>query len=164
MARLAFADVLKNDIDHFLQKNLGISAFTKDDDQKRVIRPILVAYGEAMRRIDMDHWVKKIEPTADSLLTLGADVCITDVRYENEAKWISSNGFVVNITREDILPPNDSEIKNARVVKKIADLVVEWPEIANEKDRRLKAMEIYKKVTNAYNDKFGLGPRFERKD
>ena len=50
--RFAFADRLKKNIDPFLIKHLGIGAFTRIGYEKDIIRPLLVAYGETMRRAD----------------------------------------------------------------------------------------------------------------
>lgn len=164
MARIAFADRLKKDINPFLQKNLGISSFCKDDQSKKVIRPILVAYGEAQRVIDTDHWIKKIERDVDFLLQSCVSVCITDVRYSNEAQWVSSNGILVCVDRSDIKPPNESELKNSKSVRKMAEVILDWPEIKDEKQREIKAKQLYKEVINAYREKFKLHPRFTFKN
>ena len=48
--RMAFADELKEEADLILSKYVGISAFTENAEEKKVIRPLLVTYGTHIRR------------------------------------------------------------------------------------------------------------------
>ena len=48
--RIAFADALKNELNELLLSNIGISAFTEEDQEKDLIRPLLVTYGTHLRR------------------------------------------------------------------------------------------------------------------
>ena len=50
MKIVSFAKALKQDCDPFLQKHLGISAFSEIPLEKEIIRPILVAYGQSMKK------------------------------------------------------------------------------------------------------------------
>ena len=47
--KFAFADELKHDLDPWLCEKYGISAWTTNDAEKALIRPILVAHGCAKR-------------------------------------------------------------------------------------------------------------------
>ena len=59
--RVAIADELKKDLSSFLIQKVGISPFTPDEEHKKMIRPLLVAYGtNLMRSIDEDWWLKKL--------------------------------------------------------------------------------------------------------
>ena len=60
--RYAFADALKQESDDFLKKNVGISAFTEDSEDKELIRPFLVTYGTELRRkLNPNCWISKVE-------------------------------------------------------------------------------------------------------
>jgi hypothetical protein len=123
----AFANILKLDIDEFLLQKFKISAFTKNDAEKALIRPMLVAYGESKRNQDPDYWIKQIEKNIKNNLTI-----ITDVRYENEAKWLlDKGGFLIHVTRQKnddsyIEAPNAQEAENNPKVSKLASLKITW--------------------------------------
>lgn len=92
----ALATQLKVDIDFLTQNDFGISAFTKNDSEKYIIRPLLVGYGESWRKANPDHWLEIL----DSNLEPRTLPIITDIRYENEAYYVLENqGFLLNINR-----------------------------------------------------------------
>ena len=126
-SRLAFADELKKECDDFLIKNIGISAFTEDESEKKIIRPFLVTYGTHVRRkLDKDCWIKKIEP----MVSKERNKCfvITDVRFSNEAEWIKKmGGLVIHLSRDGILPANDDEKINDPILRNIADHKIKLP-------------------------------------
>lgn len=161
LARIAFADKVKDELNSFAIKTIGISPFTKDPSEKKIIRHLLVGYAEAQRALDPDIWVKKVQAKTDFLLTRDVNVCITDVRYENETNWILPRGIVIYLNREKLVPPNDTEIKNNAKVKPLCDLVFDWPEVDSKRKQKELAREIYKEIMYAYNRKFGVGPQYE---
>ena len=60
--RYAFADELKREVRSFLKKNTGLDSFTQNDDEKKIIRPFLVAYGTSVRRtLNKDCWIQTLE-------------------------------------------------------------------------------------------------------
>ena len=116
----SFALELRKEVDDFLQKQTGISAFTEDRDEKKIIRPFLVFWGTHFRRAqDPDYWVKKLEKTIDAGVY---DLpIITDVRYKNEVEWIQGRGgVVISIDRDGIEAPNKEEGEEYPIVKAIA--------------------------------------------
>jgi hypothetical protein len=129
----AFANILKQDIDSFLKEKFNISAFTKNDKEKFLIRPMLVAYGESKRIQNSNYWIDQIEEKTKNKLTI-----ITDVRYENEAKWIIDNGgFLINLNRQKndgtyIEAPNQQEAENAPKVASLASFTIVWQTVENE--------------------------------
>ena len=125
--RFAFADCLKKNINSFLLEYLSISAFTQDDSAKLIIRPLLVAYGEAARKINKDYWIEQIKNEL-----LGSDKTlvkiVTDVRYENECKFIQSlGGKIISVSQPNSSPANDEEKINQPKVNAIADHILIWP-------------------------------------
>jgi hypothetical protein len=130
---VAFAFALKNELDPILKERFGISAWTTNDDEKKVIRPYLVARGAGARAEDPDHWVKLIESTVRGHLGCGNVVVVSDVRYLNEANWIHSlGGKVVYIERtlpsgESVPPANEEEAINDPQARAVSDLLIKWP-------------------------------------
>lgn len=144
--KFAFADALKQDCDAFCREKLGISAFTQVPEEKLLIRPLLVWYGDAKRKQSNGrYWVDIIDK---KVKTSTASFCIvTDVRYDfypkDEINWVRDecNGKVVHVSRwvkkntrtgfvREVVPPaNDHERENDPKVKAKADFVVEWENV-----------------------------------
>ena len=92
----ALDNQLKIKIAGFIKNEFDIDSFTKNDNEKCVIRPLLVGYGEAWRMANPDHWLEVL----DSNLEPRTLPIITDIRYENEAYYVLENqGFLLNINR-----------------------------------------------------------------
>ena len=133
---ISFASALKADLDKFLLEKLKVSAFTENNSEKELIRPLLVTYGtEVCRKLDQDYWIKKIEKKVKSSIDNKIIVVITDVRYENEAKWIKqSGGFLIHLSRIGQEPANFQEKVNDPILKKIADYKIKWKTFSDEKE------------------------------
>ena len=64
--RVALAEPLKYQVDDFLVKNLGITAFTPVTEQKTLIRPMLVWYGDAQRKLTNGrYWIDLAKKTIE---------------------------------------------------------------------------------------------------
>lgn len=132
----ALATQLKIDISFLTENDFGISAFTKDDAEKIIIRPLLVGYGESWRKANPDHWIEIV----DSNFEKGTLSIITDIRYENEAKYILKNqGFLLNLNRQlpdgnYIKAANKEEELNAPLVQKLSSFNLTWATINDEKE------------------------------
>lgn len=133
VTEVAFAQILKEELDPFLRERYGISAFTTDDAEKRVIRPHLVARGAGARAIDPNHWIKLAEPAVKRALDRDDVVVVSDSRYRNECDWIHSlGGKVIYIERiqadGSLVPPaNDEEAANDDAARAVSDLTISWP-------------------------------------
>lgn len=148
-ARAAFADELKKDLDELCRHKIGISAFTKDSKEKEIIRPLLVTYGtEVIRKMDENWWIEKLEKTLGVHQYMNLIPIVTDVRYENEMKWVQEkhNGVVIHINRVGIKPANSEERINNPILKKGADYRISWPTFGD--DSIHEAERFVKKVIN----------------
>jgi hypothetical protein len=127
--RVAFADALKSECDELLSKYTNISAFTEIDKEKELIRPLLVTYGTHIRRaLNENCWLEKIQPEVIEYLKSDYYVFVTDVRFKNEAQWITMNGgLLVNVARENIKPANHEEHKQAHLMKGLINYDIFWP-------------------------------------
>ena len=120
--RIAFADALKDDLRFlFKQNNLDFDMLISEPDIKKIIRPLLVAYGHTMREFNDDIWVDRALKNRN----LDAEVTvITDVRYPNEAKRLKElGGYYIDI-ETNVPPANDVEALYSPQMREIADFVV----------------------------------------
>ena len=126
--RYAFADELKREVQSFLMQKTGLDSFTQDDEQKKMVRPFLVAYGTNIRRaLNKNCWID----TLKEFISKDEIAIISDVRYENEADWIQENGFLIHLARvaksgEFIQPANIEEAENDPILQKKANLSYVW--------------------------------------
>ncbi len=132
--RFAFADALKYEIDEILSKYTEISAFTENKTEKEMIRPLLVTWGTDIRRkIDQNCWIKRIQSDVESRIKEGYYVFITDVRYKNEAEWITINdGVLVNLTRHEIGPANHEEHRELHRMRPFISHKIYWNTFGEE--------------------------------
>ncbi len=139
--RFALADELKADLDDFLINKFGISAFTTNTKEKKIIRSILVAYGKAHRiKSNGSYWTSKLEPGINKALSEGIVPIVTDLRYAeyefDEVHWFRETlgGFLVHLSRYDhegkaIQPPNEDERINNPKVLKLSDFALFLPTV-----------------------------------
>ncbi len=134
----SFALELRLELAEFVKKTLGISVFTKDPEEKKLIRPLLVAWGK-IRRIQSNgtYWWKKIDGKVTEALNDKSIVFISDCRYmeypgTDEYYWLKKKGGkVIYVTRFDengveIPPANDEEYLNGPKIKLEANYHLSW--------------------------------------
>lgn len=147
--RVAFAEPLKYQVDEFLVKNLNITAWTTSTEEKAIIRPMLVWYGDAQRkRTNGRYWIDLAKKTIDE--TNFDYYIVTDVRYnayeKDELYFLKNevNGTLCHISKyklelgydsvssilekKFVQPANDHEALNDPKIKAAADHIVEWPD------------------------------------
>ena len=127
--RYAFADILKSECDSLTRQYAGISCFTSNDEEKALIRPLLVAYGTHLRRqLNPNCWIDRIRDDVGRALDSNHYVFITDVRFENEAQWIlSEGGLVINVCREGVGAANPDEAEQSQLIKPLLASSLTWP-------------------------------------
>lgn len=175
--RYALAYELKSDLKDLIHKKTGIDVFTENTEEKTIIRPLLVAYGDVMRKIsEGKYWTQKMEQRIGKSK---ADVVfITDIRYdyypEDECTWLQYKqcGKLIHITRFKYdttskrkkkvydSPPNEHEAINNPKVKDRADYSFEWEDYSNKyptKEQILECPYIVDNVRTALK-KIGILP------
>jgi hypothetical protein len=128
--RIAFADILKNEVDEFLIKETGISAWTDNPKEKEIIRPFLVFWGTDFRRqYNPEYWIQKVDKVIEDDNQHNMFI-ITDLRFPNELEWVKKNGGVSCVLRRmGIEAPNSTEeINNAELLKQV-DYIFNWPDL-----------------------------------
>lgn len=122
----SFALALRCQIDDFLKQFYHLSAFTEDEEEKKIVRPLLVAHGEQMKkRFGKNIWL-------DNLMSdISEDDCfpiISDVRFDFEANALRDAGAkIIHISKIGNKPPNEIEAENDPKVREASDLVHHWP-------------------------------------
>ena len=83
------ADRLKSDLDKLISCNFNFNVFTENDNEKELMRPILVAYGEAMKeKWGKKVWLKKLENEMSKWeKTKKNFYIIADVRFDFEVDF-----------------------------------------------------------------------------
>jgi hypothetical protein len=144
--RYSFAHELKKSVDDFLIREIGISAFTEDEQEKKIIRPFLVFWGtDMMRKINNNIWVEKIE---SSLYDNHVNI-ITDLRFDNELQWIKDNkGLSVLIRRDGVDPANEYEKVNNDKMEKLVDSNFHMGNFDDDKLVELIANEVLNSIVN----------------
>jgi len=127
----------------WLAQHWGVDIYNKDGTDcpfNCTSRQFLQRFGQAMRGIDPDFWIKLWDKEAKFG---GSHILIVDdLRFRNELKWfLEHEALVLNLTREGNLPfdPDESEHDLDRVHfdYDIADLsatqtlTVVWPTVKN---------------------------------
>ena len=174
--RHALAYELKSDLKDLIHKKTGIDVFTEDTAEKTIIRPLLVAYGDVMRKTSVGkYWTQKVEK---HIAKSKVDVFfITDIRYdhypEDECTWLQRKmaGRLVHVTRFQWssapskrrvttskpvkvyeAAPNEHELFNNPKVMKRADYAFEWEDMSEKcktKEELLECLYIRKHVEDA---------------
>jgi len=156
--RYALAYELKNDLKDLIETKVGIDVFTEKTEEKNIIRPLLVAYGDVMRKTsEGKYWTNKVQ---QRIAKSKSDVVfITDIRYdvypEDECTWLQNkmNGKLVHITKYKLptMPsgrrfsvkkikkiydsaPNEHELLNNPKIIKRADVAIEWQDYSDCSD------------------------------
>ena len=153
----SFAKALKLEVDPLLKKTIGISAFTENSDEKKIIRDFLVFWGSDVRRkLDENVWINEVKKTSNDQSVL----IITDLRFENEMKWIKeNNGIVLYISRVDengveIGPANKYEEINNKILLKSSDISLTW--VTSENEAILKSLSNEMLESSINHEKFEL--------
>lgn len=167
---IALAGPLKTHCDPFLRANLGISAFTSNSNEKSLIRPFLVWYGDAKRKqTNGRFW---LELASDSINNTKHDCYIvTDVRYshyeKDELYWLKNewNGILCHVSKYTafgnhlepnhklfVEPANEHEEINDPKIKAGADHIVEWEHVETQTNSPEELL--LHPVLNDYVDKF----------
>lgn len=140
--RFALADKLKDEIDPYLKEQFGISAWTMNPEEKKLIRPSLVAHGYVRRMQSKGtHWTKQLEGPIMKVLDKGEIPIpgqltilpvVTDIRYaeyeEDEIYWVRKfGGKLVYITRY---------VNKTVIGKEASEVVRDFVQPPNEDERR----------------------------
>ena len=135
--RLAFADNLKKELNVFVKEKFKIDLSKCSNEEKELIRPLMVAYGKCRRsQTDGKYWTSLLDQEIKDFNNENITPIITDVRYieykQDEYTWIKNhNGILIHISRKldsgNLVPPANTEEKsNDNKLKAVADFSICW--------------------------------------
>jgi dephospho-CoA kinase len=135
--RVAFGDALKKNAHATFP---WVSEFSKP-------RALYQAYGQLMRQIDPDVWIKHAEQAVKGAIDFRAGIgdkqigiVLTDVRQQNEVDWCQENGFtLIRVTAPD-------EVRIARA--KIAGDDFNEADLEHETESHIDSFECDYEVVN----------------
>ncbi|MDB4314566.1 hypothetical protein N9955_00905 [bacterium] len=146
--RASFASTLKQEMSEFLITNFDIDPFTADGKDKELIRPLLVAYGQARReQSNGQYWINQLEKRVH--IEEPDLVILSDLRFAesdaDELGWLKKqrNNALVHVSRYTVndkgkksfvKPVNSDEKRNDPKLKKGADYTISWPDARDEKE------------------------------
>jgi dephospho-CoA kinase len=134
--KLSFAAALKDNIQPLVEP-LGIDLMKREDKEK--VRSLLVEYGRTVRRLDQNYWVAYLAMKYLMCKQNGAkDFIVADVRYLNEAEWITrEGGIIVRVERISIRAANDEELLS---IRKIDNSGIKTHKLVNDLDHPERAV------------------------
>jgi len=132
--RYALADNLKHDLRDFIIQRFSIDIYSANLEEKELIRPIMVAYGKSKRmQTQGRYWIELLDSKINEKDFLPI---ITDIRYQEYEKdeyfWLKKErrGIMVHVSRvkngKIILPANEEEAKNDKILSEFADYKIIW--------------------------------------
>jgi len=143
--RLSIAgDLIKKDLNSLIKNVAGIDTFTENTEEKEMIRPLLVEYGKILRKKTKGrYFLDNFEEKPDTIHI------IPDIRYceyeKDEIYWLKNekNGFLIYLERENIKPANETEEKNNKIIKTIADTCIFWNSLNENDSEDIKKIDEY---------------------
>ena len=150
--KINLADSLKDELREFVDKTIGIDVFTADNEEKKIIRPLLVTWGTHVRRkLNPNVWIEM----AGAKMTDDCVYIVPDIRYSNEMEWLRNQNsyciFIDRISDGEIIPPaNEEEAFNNPILKENSDFQLAWQTVGIENKNNLKqiAVEVLEKTVN----------------
>ena len=135
--RFSFADNLKRELSPIIKSSFNIEIFNPSPEQKELIRGMMIEFGCAHRKIDVNHWVKlALEEIQDCYdLMPNSIFVITDCRFINEYKYLKNifkdELILVELYRNGTPKMNDNEAANLPEVFEHADFRFQLPNTLN---------------------------------
>lgn len=147
---LAIAAPLKDMCADFCKEHLNIDVWSNDDKEKDIIRPFLVWFGDAKRKMSNGRfWIDLANKEINKIKSSGEYdyIIITDVRYQvyeqDEVYWLFKqlNASLVHITqmlilkdgkKTELLPPNEHEAKNNPYIQQMSNYKIVWDKVKSD--------------------------------
>lgn len=134
--RFALADELKEKLKNLLWTEFKIDIFFCTQEEKSLVRPLMVSFGKIAREIsDGKYWTNILEKKILQEKALDFAI-VTDVRYdefeEDEVFWVKNKmgGVMIHVRRFEngkvIEAPNEDERKNDPILEEKSDFSIEW--------------------------------------
>lgn len=160
------ADELKLDVCSFTKEKFGISSFTKNIEEKTLIRNILVETAEIRRKLSKGtYYTSILQPKIEESIRNNFLPCVNDLRFfeyeADEIPWVRKNkGLIIHVERyngtEKIPPANKKEEMNENKLIENADYILRWQTSSNKEYLidccRIQLKDLIEKI----NIKYGI--------
>ena len=126
---VSLAKQLKSDLDKVIACNFNINVHTEDTEEKNLIRPILVAYGESMKeKWGKKVWVEKLSKNLEEREDKKFYI-LSDVRFDFEAIYLIEkyNSEMIHISKTGNDYINEIEKINDPLVQELCHQKQTWP-------------------------------------
>jgi hypothetical protein len=165
--KYSLAFPLKQECDDFLKSQFNISAFTENNEEKEMIRPILVGVGSIHRKLSQgQYFTTKLDERVKGQKTRPDFVIVPDLRYatypNDELQWFKKhNSYIVDVGRFDkngelVGPANQDEEVNSQIINQAATEVLLWKTYGNKVTDEMQ--EIANAMTENILSHFNLVP------
>lgn len=102
LTRVAFGDLIKQDLDPVIREHFGFSAFTEINEEKELIRPVLVAWGYANHASIERRFFATLPALAVNTRIFRAREC---------ELWGAAGGVVWEVVRPGAIAAEPQELK-----------------------------------------------------
>ena len=139
----SLASPLKDKMKDFIMSEFGIDVLNCTDEEKLLIRPLLVAFGGAKRRRTQGkYWTSLMDAEILNAKEKTDFLIIPDIRYcdfeDDECNWLKKKGgilFYIKMELEDgtfLPPPNEDEERNSPLLEAKSDIYIKWKQMNYE--------------------------------
>ena len=157
--KYSFAQGVREELQEFIEKHYNINPWTEEDKEKEIIRPLLIAHGNAKRTLSKNrYWIDFLCKKLRSQNTVDVAV-ISDLRFamseNDEGSWVKNNrGLHIHLRRYEeqngikkiIKPTISFEKQNEPLLLKNSNMVVDIKNFDNEKDLQIQVEHICEKI------------------
>lgn len=157
--KFSFAQGVREELQEFIEKHYNINAWTEDNKEKEIIRPLLIAHGNAKRESSNNqYWINYLCKKLHSKNFVDVAV-ISDLRFamtkNDESSWVKNNkGLHIHIRRYEekngikkiIKPTISFEKQNESKLVDCANMVIDIKSFNDEKEVRFEIESICDKI------------------
>jgi len=141
---ISLAAPLKEVVKPFVYENFGIDLDNCTDNEKLLLRPLMVAFGQAKRNFTQGRYF--IDILDEKIRNSNYDfIIVPDIRFADfgfdELDWLMQKSGVLwyvekTLENGEILgPPNEDEARNNPILKSNAHFKLVWPDKLSEEER-----------------------------
>ena len=125
-------DQVRRDLKCLFSRKFGINIQSPTNEEKTLLRPIMVEYGVAQRKkTNGRYFIDRYVPS--EFIDIVPDIRYT-VYEKDELQWITNEvgGFLIYLEREGIPPANVYEEENNKIIREKAHFILNVPTFTQE--------------------------------
>ncbi len=131
----SLGDICREEADPYCKEQFGISAYTKDREEKNLIRPIIVETVKIKKKQNPNYYVNKIKAPIQAAIKSKYIPIFPDIRYPEEFNFLKKKKAIfIFIDRDGCPPANNEELTHNEYLKANSDYNVKIPTFQNPAD------------------------------